>query len=42
MDKQVCSLIKLIESLDSKTDKAKLSRLVQNKFGSTKDRSVFL
>ncbi|MDR2456903.1 MAG: hypothetical protein LBD41_00230 [Clostridiales Family XIII bacterium] len=42
MGKQVCSLIKFIENLDGKADKAKLSKLVQNEFGLTKDRSVFL
>ncbi len=42
MDKQVCSLIKYIEDLDGKADdKAKLSKLVQNEFALTKDRSVF-
>ncbi|MDR2457266.1 MAG: hypothetical protein LBD41_02130, partial [Clostridiales Family XIII bacterium] len=41
MGKQVCSLIKFIENLDGKADKAKLSKLVQNEFGLTKDRTVF-
>jgi hypothetical protein len=41
MDKQVYSLIRFIESLGGKVDKAKLSKLVQGEFGLIKDRSVF-
>jgi len=41
MDKQVYSLIKYIENLDGRTDKAELSQLVQSEFDLTRDRSVF-
>jgi hypothetical protein len=41
MDRSLSQLIKYIESLDGKTDKAKLQSLVQKQFSLTKDRSVF-
>jgi len=41
MDKQIFSVINFIENLNGNADKAKLSKSVQDKFGLTKDRSVF-
>lgn len=41
MDKQICSLIKFIKSLDGKVGKAELAIYVQDKFSLTQDRSVF-
>lgn len=41
MDKSLSQLIKYIEGLDGKTDKAKLQNLVQKHFSLIKDRAVF-